>query len=176
MLNGRRPFVATAVVLFATVATEALSLLIEVKPADALAGKVHTGGFVFEITSARAVTGAVTFHVVITEAERTFEDQVLSVGLGRLVQRAEPDGVTISTLRTLSASRSGHAATCDFVVPADLVSDREIVFSFVNPVVQVVDRRREYMPAAHFYFARLNGFVRLCETPNCGPQNLPELW
>lgn len=144
MLDGRRRFVAMAVLVFAAVATDALSVFIEVKPADASAGSIHASGFVFEIASARDSTGTTAFHVVITEAERRFDDQPLSVGLGRLVQRAEVTTLAVLLLLLTCINASGLLA-------AKIASHRNeipVTLAVAVGIVAVVGAAAAVVPAA----------------------------
>jgi hypothetical protein len=145
-------------ILFLLVGTtaHALSVLVEVKP-NAGGGPVHAGGFIFDINVTASTATGMTFHVVITEESDTFHAPQLSVGLSAL--HRDGAGFSLDPFGTLHATRASHSATCDVTVSRHELDNPELVFSFVNPAVAVIDGKPVSMPSQTMYVARLKDFA-----------------
>jgi hypothetical protein len=124
---------AWAVVLagLASVGLAATSVLIELRPQDAVGNRVRAGGFGFDTTSHPADHGAVTFRVVIEEAEQALPPSPLNVSVGRYVVSAT--STEASPKRVLQAARTDHTAICTFTVDRATLDDPQMVFLFFVP-------------------------------------------
>jgi hypothetical protein len=154
-----RRSIVVALIVAALVPTAPISarssVLIEIPSNATKNGQIRVSGFTFQIGSERLSTGDVRFLIQMTEAGAVFSEAQPSVALGRLTQSR--NSTSIDGIRSLTARRDGHSASCSFEISADLLGDRATIFSFTNPAT---DGQGRSMPAGTIFFARLRDFVK----------------
>ena len=130
------------------------AVLIELRSGDIRNGQIHATGFTFQINSERIAAGSVRFVIHIAEAGAAFSADPPDVALGRLSQTRS--GTNIDGIRSLAARRNGSSADCTFEAATEILSGRDVIFSFTNPST---DGQGRPMPGAIIYFARLKDFL-----------------
>ena len=140
----------------------AASIASQLKPTEAVDGRIRKNGFEFEIRSRMTSGGQVEFRIVIRESGQTFTESAPTVALSRVVEGVTPDGgweQSISDRRPLTAERVAGSAICLFVVDQELLREPEMAFSFTNPTVSIINGAPVRMPSAVIFYARLGDFA-----------------
>lgn len=112
------------------------------------------GGHTFTFTSKPLPSGAVQFHVVISDQAESFDPRFdhASLGIVTIIRDASRWSESVGDTRKLTLEKGDHSLTCDFTVEKADLANPDFCFIFTRD-----DRNR--MPSVDFIFARLQKFL-----------------
>ena len=108
------------------------------------------GGHTFTITSKPLPTGAVQFHLRISDETGEFDPRFdhASLGIVTIVHRVSEH---VSDIRKLPLEKGDHSLACDFTVEKEDLGNPDFCFIYTRT-------SRDRMPGVDFIFARLKKF------------------
>jgi hypothetical protein len=120
------------------------------------------GGHTFTITSKPLPTGAVQFHVVISDRTGEFDPRFDHASLG-IVTIIRNVSESVSDRRKLPLEKRDHSLACDFTVEKEDIGNPDFCFIYTRT-------SRDRMPGVDFIFARLKNFSAADRQATPGPR------